>query len=59
MQERQNHLAPIHINCRLMLLTHNPLLWGKGVRDKVLQIWTAGHFSLYIGVTVQNLQEER
>ena len=50
-----------------MLLTHNPLdkasklelLWRKGVRDEVLQIWTAGHFSLHIGVTVRNLQGER
>ena len=51
-----------------MLLTHNPLdkqvtrpelLWGKWVRDEVLQIWTAGHFSLHIGVTVRNLQGER
>ena len=53
---------------KLMILTHNPLdkqvtrpelLWGKGVRDEVLQIWTAGHFSLHIGVTVRNLQGER
>ena len=54
-------------NIKLMLLTHNPLdkqvtrpelLWGKGVRDEVLQIWTAGHFFLHIGVTVRNLQGE-
>ena len=52
-----------------MLLTHNPSdkskelnqnYYGeKGVRDEVLQIWTAGHFSLHIGVTVRNLQGER
>ena len=52
-----------------MLLTHNPLdkasnytriiMGKKGVRDEVLQIWTAGHFSLHIGVTVRNLQGER
>ena len=27
--------------------------------NEVLQIWTAGHFSLHIGVTVRNLQGER
>ena len=40
-------------------VTRPELLWGKGVRDEVLQIWTAGHFSLHIGVTVRNLQGER
>ena len=52
-----------------ILLTHNTLdktkqldqnyYGGKGVRDEVLQIWTAGHFSLHIGVTVRNLQGKR
>ena len=40
-------------------VTRPELLWGKGVRDEVLQIWTAGHFSLHIGVTVRNLKGER
>ena len=52
----------------LTLPTHSPLdkskyldqnyCGGKGVRDEVLQIWTAGHFSLHIGVTIRNLQGE-
>ena len=40
-------------------VTRPELLWGKGVRDEVLQIWTAGHFSLHIGVTVRKLKGER
>ena len=49
-----------------MLLIHNPLdksklldqnYYGeKRVRDEVLQMWTAGHFSLHISVTARNLQ---
>ena len=40
-------------------MTRPELLSGKGGRDKVLQIWASGHFSLHIGVTVRHLQGER
>ena len=29
---------------------------GEGVRDEVIQIWRAGHFSLHIGGALRSVQ---